>query len=454
MNPTLAAMEGGSLQSSLLADAAEVDAQASSGRWPGAGRLFASACALGLLLGVPYMGVGSPQHHGGPLRASPEALDELLAAPQVLLAESTFTPNSPSHPPPLFRVVAKSPYDAGFQHGQLARQRIHGWFASKEMQSIFSWTAGDGATTFAQLKSDNAAEFPAYVEEMQGIADGAGVSMDQVWVANLINDLENLMTITGSPPDHCSDEYAVSHEGYSAGFAHGHNDDWSLVARQFWYFLSVAASADSSGVDSCAGVAYPATLVGWAPSWNAHGMYGTQNTLTPEHSRPGGLGVVFVQKRALCASHSMDETIATLSTPGWSDGASMNLVDVKHQRMVNMEIWEDRHSVLEITPAMGNYSHFNNYKHLLTADGGSVDGGPAKFVHDLRQARVDSLPAPRSAADIAARLGDPGVYNAKGTLVTLVLNGTTGHLNIWCCGVSAAAGNEPVYSWNIRGWFD
>lgn len=390
------------------------------------------------------------------VRAPPAALTNLaINAP-------SFVVNSPTNAPPFFRIVAKSAYDAGYQHGALAQPRIHAWFASVEMRSIFDWVAGDGREAFAQMKRDNTAEFPNYVEEMRGIADGADVTLDQVWVANMINDLENLMAIShkatprseSNKQKGCSDEYVVSQAGYAAGFGHGHNDDWSAVARQYWYLLSVSATPGARNLHAhCAGVAYPGTMVGWAPTWNEHGMYHSQNTLLPRKSRAGGLALTFVQKRAICSANGMDAYIAEVTRPGWSDGASMNVVDTRGGRMANIELWEDRHSVLEITPAMGNYSHFNEYKHLETAKGRPVDN-PLQFVRDLRQSRVDSLPAPRTTHDIMARLSDPVVYSKNGTLLTTVLNGTTGQLDIWCCGVPAMhAPSKPVYSLNLNTFF-
>jgi len=287
------------------------------------------------------------------------------------------------------------------------------------------------------------------------------VTLDQVWCANLINDLENLMRLAGTPAGRgffkptkgCSDEYVMSERGIGKDFAHGHNDDWTAIAKQFWYFLSVTPSPGAVDVEACAGVVYPATLVGWAPTWNAHGMYATQNTLNPRKSRPGGLACAFVQRRAMCSATNLDDAVSLLTRPGWSDGASMNVVDVWGQRMANVELWEDRHSVLEVTTSMGNYSHFNEYKHLLTAASKPIDD-PAMFVSDLRQPVVDSLPAPTSTKDIMARLSHPKVFNSDGTLVTLILNGTTGQLNIWCCGVSAASNpTKPIYSFNLKTFF-
>merc|ERR1740123_921378 len=149
-------------------------------------------------------------------------------------------------PPPLYHIFANNPYDAGLQHGHFARARIHGWFATAEMKHRFKWASQAGSATFEQLKKDNKKEFPVYIEEMKGIAEGAEVTMDQIWVANLINEIDSLIShdhrATFTLPwemTHCSDEYAMSPSGFESGFAHGHNDDWSQVAASFLYFLAV-----------------------------------------------------------------------------------------------------------------------------------------------------------------------------------------------------------------------
>lgn len=357
--------------------------------------------------------------------------------------------------PPLFRITASSHFDAGLQHGRLARPRIMGWFSTPEMRSVFAFVAGSGSEAFAQLKRDNEAEYPEYVEEMRGIAEGAGVSLDKVWCANLLNELEGIMAIRGTPAVHCSDIYAVAPGGYDAGFAHGHNDDWSDAAKPWWYLTSFtykpdgSSSNNSSSFPSCAGVTYPAALVGWAPTWNGHGLFSTQNSMVPRRQRAGGLACAFVQKRAICPSRSLEEAALALSVPGWSDGASMNIVDVRGKKMANVELWEDRHSILEVTNSMGNYSHFNEYKHLETKRGKSIDD-PRIFLRDARQSNVDALPAPRSEEDVKARLTT--VFRPDATITTLVVNGSTGKLSLWYASPSATS--NPVYSWDMLHFFD
>eukprot|EP00928_Gymnodinium_smaydae_P012642 TRINITY_DN14587_c0_g7_i2.p2 TRINITY_DN14587_c0_g7~~TRINITY_DN14587_c0_g7_i2.p2 ORF type:complete len:269 (+),score=50.66 TRINITY_DN14587_c0_g7_i2:60-866(+) len=129
---------------------------------------------------------------------------------------------------PIFYISARSYRDAGLQHGQLARERIRGWLATTEMRKYIDYAlpGGDGHDAFRRMVADNTAAFPEYAEELQGIAEGAGAPVEEIWVANLINEIENLIRIDGKAEPsgtpwgggggggrHCSDLYAVDRAG-------------------------------------------------------------------------------------------------------------------------------------------------------------------------------------------------------------------------------------------------
>ena len=38
-------------------------------------------------------------------------------------------------------------------------------------------------------------------------------------------------------------------------------------------------------------------------------------------------------------------------------------------------------------------------------------------------------------------------------LATLTLDGASGWLDVWCCGVAAASGAPPAHRWNVRDFF-
>ena len=85
---------------------------------------------------------------------------------------------------------------------------------------------------------------------------------------------------------------------------------------------------------------------------------------------------------------------------------------------------------------------------------GIADVPEPSTVH--RQARIDALPPARDADDIRGILSDHAdpvlpIYRTM-TLATLVLDGLTGKLRVWCCGTSATDG-KPVFEWDLLHFF-
>ena len=134
----------------------------------------------------------------------------------------------------------------------------------------------------------------------------------------------------------------------------------------------------------------------------------------------------------------------------WAQAASINIVDINHRRMANVERYEDRTGVFEVTkyPSLAsNYSHFNRFKEI---DGVQEDGNRNSSRH--RQAKLDSYAAPATARDVADRLSDTTdpaypIFRDM-TLATLVLDGLSRSLQVWCCGRAATSG-APDYVWNL-----
>ena len=231
----------------------------------------------------------------------------------VLESAAPSVATAPPAPPRLIRISASSLYDAGRQNGELAQHRIQTWFASKEMTDLFNFALGPGNATanatanntamgsatgyatgyatgpeaFATFKRINAAEFPSYADEIRGIAYGANVSEDKVWCANLIPELESLMPPTpATQVGHCTDIFSHNSNTNSSDISntnssttasaptvvHGHNEDWSESVKPLWYFVAYTAQPGAD-FESCAGVAYPGTLIGYAPAFGANQVY-------------------------------------------------------------------------------------------------------------------------------------------------------------------------------------
>jgi len=347
-------------------------------------------------------------------------------------------------PPPLYSIKADSLYEAGIQHGKLASSRIQAWLNSNEMQQVWEFAQNDGKKAYDGLRSDSLSAHPIYGKELQGIAAGAKVNLDQLWAGQLMIELENMMNLTSS---HCSDIFAKK------GFAHGHNEDWSQEVAKLYYYVKYTPSSTSADFESCAGLAYPGSIVGWAPTWNAHGLFMTVNTLVPKPIRTRGITTSFIQRDAICGigkGRDMDSFLESIKDPHWADGASINIADTKSNRMANIEVYENQSDVYEV---FANYSHFNAYKRLMQK---KLDGPEPQSWE--RQKLADSWPAPQNASDVAKILSDKTSINGSTsifrntTIATLLLDGSNGELSIHCC--QNPANTEAVYRWNLNDFFD
>jgi hypothetical protein len=143
---------------------------------------------------------------------------------------------------------------------------------------------------------------PRYVDEMRGLADGSGTTLDQIWIANLTPELESLLpTSKSGRTGHCTDIFAHSNDTEVTGrgngsVALGHNEDWSEEVKPLWYFsvLEPIGGVAAANFSSCAGMSYPGTILGYGSTWNAHGIYSTQNSLFPSPTRAWGLSCAWV----------------------------------------------------------------------------------------------------------------------------------------------------------------
>ena len=201
----------------------------------------------------------------------------------LLVILVTSTASGVANNPRIFRISATSLYDAGFQHGTLAKDLIQSAFQLPEFQAMRAFVSKNnfGKTAFDRLIKDNTIQ-SGLVEEMLGTAEGASVPIEDIWMANLVTEIESLMKVGTA---HCSDIFTTRREDETV--SHGHNEDWSATFKPYWYILSMTA-LPGSNFSSCAGMAYPGTMVGFAATWNAHGVYSTQNTLFPQPTRDLG----------------------------------------------------------------------------------------------------------------------------------------------------------------------
>ncbi|MDO8452036.1 MAG: C45 family peptidase [bacterium] len=186
--------------------------------------------------------------------------------------------------------------------------------------------------------------FPKYIEELRGIANGAGVSFEELFLANnreVADYNPNLLsgnhcTIIGIPVEH--------------GYLVGHNEDWSQSARAFLYVLD--AVIDGNHIF---GLNYAHEIMGSSVGINGWGLVQAINELSHQGSQ---LGVPknFIA-RAILDCRTLEEAERIMETI--PRAAGFNHVLVAGQRLWNIESSATDYVIEKI--AHSRYVHTNHY---------------------------------------------------------------------------------------------
>lgn len=343
------------------------------------------------------------------------------------------------------RIEASNLYDAGHQLGLRTALRIRQFLALDTTVTVIDFAkTPTGRATLEALKKDNSELYPELVRHLQGIADGARIDADLIWVCNLYPELVgNLPGHTVAHElqvQHCADIYSYDNKGNAL---QGHTEDWSPPESGYLWSMVEFIPTEDADFAQCTGLSYPGTFVGYGPAWNEHGIYHTQNTLLSGTNRAdGGVACTFAQRDALCGgvgSKSIEEYIAKIHPAEWCSGSNLNVVDYTENKMASVENW--MHTIdVHWVPQMGNYSHFNWYQH--NKGGMKIDEAATRIENILRVERVWDQPPPRTYEQMVEEIGDESDLgddfrghrvriHRYNTLATFIVDRARGTLEIW-----------------------
>jgi hypothetical protein len=108
-----------------------------------------------------------------------------------------------------------SHYDVGHQIGSAFKEQIltvmqsNTFFNSKML--FYNSTAG-GSALYSTYYHTVASTFPKYLDELRGMADGAGLSFSKLFLWNMMFEWQTLLEPTHLPTPSCSDLYLVTED--------------------------------------------------------------------------------------------------------------------------------------------------------------------------------------------------------------------------------------------------
>jgi isopenicillin-N N-acyltransferase-like protein len=253
-------------------------------------------------------------------------------------------------PPPIVNVKG-SHCDMGQQIGEFAREQIKHSLenAQEQIRSTYAvlelnW---DGAKIQARKYIPFAQErYPQYVDEMEGIAQGANVAFDDLAVLNAME----AVTMDALHLTKCT-SFAVTGDCTADGHVLvGHNEDWLPEDESDVYLIHAEPDDDPPFLAMTYGGLIPNI------GFNAFGIAQCCDSVYPTDSRIGIPRLVV--SRAVLASKSPADAIRNAVLPRRAAGYN-HLIAVESGEMYNVEVSARKFGILY---AEDNYiAHTNHY---------------------------------------------------------------------------------------------
>ncbi|KAK7508184.1 hypothetical protein BaRGS_00000423 [Batillaria attramentaria] len=333
-------------------------------------------------------------------------------------------------------------YDVGYNVGLNFSQRIQLFFAESDniQQKLLPfYHTRVGRDYYEESLRIMEQCFPHYVREVRGIADGAGLPFEHVFMANVSKEVYNVLfdqleaegglqqtpegRTKSAPEAACSQRNGSKQVngkfqenfGCSEIFINRpdlklvvHNEDCDPMIKPYGYLLH-ADIEDGDVHEQFTSFCYPGFLPGCAYSFNAHGLTITLNGLYPDRIMRDCPSRIFLN-RALLSARDLDDVVriarnepygaaygfcANISTAD-GDMAAVEVGPNKPRADVHVHRVEEERD----PDKPCHYYHFNSYKHLKVPE---IEG---LMSSTLRGKRSDELPPPRDLRDALVVMGD------------------------------------------------
>ncbi|EPS72214.1 hypothetical protein M569_02546, partial [Genlisea aurea] len=215
----------------------------------------------------------------------------------------------------------------------------------------------DSRSLLSCLSETNIERYPAYWDELRGLAVGSGSPFLEIMLLNFRKEIIPFISKDNeNTNDDCSDVLVVSD---SMAFA-AHNEDANVALLGHTYLIKAVLSNGTSFT----AYTYAGELPSCAFGFNSHGMAFTLNSVPPlKHEiEAGAVGRNFVS-RDLLEAQNIDDAVSRICSSRVSVGHGYNLIDTKTRRILNLETASrGRFSIFEVGDAP--FFHANAYLHL------------------------------------------------------------------------------------------
>lgn len=266
-------------------------------------------------------------------------------------------------------IVAKDHYEFGYRLGRQTAK------LQRAFLKAFPFPAPVEALVQRSMPFLRATKqiFPHYIQEVRGLAHGAGVPFEVLWVLHCLDELEHK-----SFTERCSSVFIKKSDGH---YLIGHNEDWDDWTKPYYYIQKRTVDRKTVMELGLCG-----TITGGTVSVNSYGIYQTINTLYHADFQIGVPKMIIA--RWLSSRRSIEEIKQNLPAVTRASGYCFNISDGK--RLLSIESSAKRQSFFETEES---YVHTNHYiGHLKKVeDPGNGSNTPSRGRYDYIKSRLGSI---------------------------------------------------------------
>jgi isopenicillin-N N-acyltransferase-like protein len=242
---------------------------------------------------------------------------------------------------PIYEVEGKG-HELGLQIGKLCKEQIqktintsNNWFMERKNRDQ---NQPDFLNENLIITKQN---FPQYIEEIRGYADGADVDFRDIWILNSADYFSE---------DKCSDIILKSKNK----IIQAHNEDFNSYNSQNSYFLHIGGQKSEILAHT-----YPGVIPGFSFAMNSHGISVTCNSI-PNTDRNQGVSRKIIDRWAL-ESTSLEQFIDRITFKPRSGVFSYNLASSIEFKAFNIESTEEEIQISNPDDSDGFLQHTNHY---------------------------------------------------------------------------------------------
>lgn len=233
---------------------------------------------------------------------------------------------------------AKNNYDLGYQIGNKLKKHIQRSLARKINHISNPILSQNIKKSYQYLLTTNK-YFPLYVKELEGLAYGAEVSFDQIFLVNcreIYDDLDQQRCTTVAVP-------------YQNGYVIGHNEDWEQGGDIYIFTVTL----DNMVIF---GLNYFTEIMGNAICVNSHSTVQAINDLAHTGNKIG-VPKNFIA-RDILSKRSIEQIISVFSYCPRASGFN-HVILTKERRLFNVESTAEKIEIQEI--GQEKFIHTNHY---------------------------------------------------------------------------------------------